>query len=78
MVAAERCRRAIERLTLTAPDGEDIEITASFGVAPLFSYALSPDELIELADRALYQAKSGGRNRVEVGQVVNTFYPGTA
>ena len=78
VVAAERCRRAIERLTLTAPDGEDIEITASFGVAPLFSYALSPDELIELADRALYQAKSNGRNRVEVGQVVPSFYPGTA
>ncbi|WP_440957827.1 sensor domain-containing diguanylate cyclase [Oceanicaulis sp. LC35] len=78
VVAAERCRRAIERLALTGPDGEYLEITASFGVAPLFSYALSPEELIELADRALYQAKSGGRNRVEVGQVINTFYPGTA
>lgn len=78
VVAAERCRRAIERLALTTPDGEDLDLTASFGVAPLFSYALSPEELIELADRALYQAKSNGRNRVEVGQVVNTFYPGTA
>jgi diguanylate cyclase (GGDEF)-like protein len=78
VVAAERCRRAIERLTLTTPDGDELQITASFGVAPLFSYALSPDELIELADRALYNAKAGGRNRVEVGQVFNTFYPGTA
>lgn len=78
VVAAERCRRAIERVSLTAPDGEALEVTASFGVAPLFSYALSPDELIELADRALFNAKSGGRNRVEVGQVMPAFYPGTA
>lgn len=78
VVAAERCRRAIEKLSLTAPEGEALEITASFGVAPLFSYALSPDELIELADRALFNAKSSGRNRVEVGQVMPAFYPGTA
>lgn len=78
VVAAERCRRAIERLSLTAPEGEPLAITASFGVAPLFSYALSPDELIELADRALFNAKSSGRNRVEVGQVMPAFYPGTA
>ena len=78
VVAAERCRRAIERLTLSTAEGADIEVTASFGVAPLYSYALSPEELIELADRALYQAKSNGRNRVEVGQVVPSFYPGTA
>lgn len=78
VVAAERCRRAIEKLSLTAPEGEALEITASFGVAPLFSYVLSPDELIELADRALFNAKSSGRNRVEVGQVMPAFYPGTA
>lgn len=78
VVAAERCRRAIEAIRLTAPNGEEVRVTASFGLAPLFSYALSPEELIELADRALYQAKAGGRNRLEVGQVAANIYPDSA
>ncbi len=42
-----------------------IGVTASFGVAPL-----SPDHTVEQtldhADQALYEAKSGGRNRAEI------------
>lgn len=78
VVAAERCRRAIEAIHLTAPNGDEVRVTASFGVAPLFSYALSPDDLIELADRALYRAKEAGRNRLEVGQVAANIYPDSA
>ena len=78
VVAAERCRRAIEAIRLTAPDGEEVRVTASFGVAPLFSYALSPDDLVEVADRALYRAKHAGRNRLEVGQVAANLYPDSA
>jgi len=40
-------------------------VTASFGVAEHRS-GETPDELFARADRALYRAKDGGRNRVEV------------
>lgn len=40
-------------------------VTASFGVAE-HSPGETPDELFARADRALYRAKDGGRNRVEV------------
>lgn len=73
VIAAERCRQAIEATSLIAPNGDEVRPTASFGVAPLFSYTMSPDDLIELADRALYRAKEGGRNRLEVGQVMWAF-----
>jgi PleD family two-component response regulator len=37
-------------------------VTVSIGLS--VSYELSPRELIERADRALYEAKRAGKNRV--------------
>lgn len=59
--AAERLR-----LELSSRPIEDLDVTASFGVAS--SEGLDPvtaAELIRLADEALYRAKRNGRNRVE-------------
>lgn len=56
---AEKLRRAVEQ----ARFAHDLEITASIGVAQ-FSPGNPVGELIERADRALYQAKENGRNRV--------------
>lgn len=78
IVATERCRRAIEAIKLTAPNGDQLSVTASFGVAALSSYALSPEELLDVADRALYRAKHAGRNRLEVGQAFGIISTGTA
>jgi len=57
--SAEDCRRLIEDLSF--PHG--LNITASFGVSDQSGH---PDErhLIECADKALYQSKGDGRNRV--------------
>ena len=65
-LAAERLRAAVEELSIDHPGGG--AVTVSAGVAGLGSGECSPEELFELADRALYRAKEAGRNRVEVEQ----------
>ncbi|HEY0379646.1 MAG TPA: diguanylate cyclase [Pyrinomonadaceae bacterium] len=60
---AERLRVAI-RETEISPAGT---ITASFGVAEFPLCAATGRELLAVADAALYQAKRGGRDRVERG-----------
>ncbi|HZX33306.1 MAG TPA: diguanylate cyclase [Rhodocyclaceae bacterium] len=49
-------------------DGVELRLTASFGVAAYPEHARIPDQLTQCADRALYQAKREGRNRVAVQQ----------
>jgi diguanylate cyclase len=41
-------------------------ITASLGLAAFPESCRSPEQLVEMADKALYQAKSSGRNRIEL------------
>jgi len=56
---AEKLRRAVAQTRFT----HDIQITTSIGIAQ-YSPGTPVGELIERADRALYQAKENGRNRV--------------
>lgn len=58
---AERIRLSLAEQSLTADNGEDIHLTASFGIAPLPAQG-SVDDAIRHADAALYAAKNGGRN----------------
>lgn len=44
-------------------------LTISAGVASRSSTTTSPEHLLQQADKALYRAKAGGRNRVESGAV---------
>jgi diguanylate cyclase (GGDEF)-like protein len=60
---AERLRVALESASIEAPSGEPLTATASFGVAVKESVA-SPEELIAVADEAMYAAKDAGKNRV--------------
>ena len=57
---AERLRAAIA----STPVGKVGQITASIGVASYPVTAQSKEELIEMADQAMYMAKAAGRNRV--------------
>ncbi len=59
---AERIREAIQKTSIFAYD-EKISCTVSIGVALCPEDAPTADQLIDLADRAMYQAKAEGRNR---------------
>jgi two-component system cell cycle response regulator len=64
VVASERIRKAIEELVVCVGDTK-IPITASIG-ATEFSPSDTLELLVDRADRAMYRAKTGGRNRVEL------------
>lgn len=65
---AERIRRALEASALDTPSGEQLRATVSIGVA-IRSAPENPsfDDLLLVADRALYEAKEAGRNMVRIG-----------
>ena len=66
---AERCRRAIDGADFTF-NGTPIRVTISLGVSTLLdSDFASPEDLIAAADKYLYRAKRGGRNRVDAMQI---------
>ena len=64
-LAAERIRRAFGACEIPV-DGEALKCTVSVGVAPGRSTPLDFDAMLSAADKALYAAKRGGRNRVEL------------
>lgn len=64
---AERIRHRVAAVEL--PDGVERQLTASFGVASLPDDAPHGIDLLRAADRALYRAKTEGRNRVRIAGV---------
>ena len=65
-VVAERCRAEVEQLEIEAADGRSMSVTVSLGVASYQESMASGEALVSAADRALYMAKSAGRNQVVV------------
>lgn len=59
----ERLRLALETQPVALADGASLPITASFGIVRV-DYEIPLKQSIERADKALYAAKQGGRNRV--------------
>ena len=65
VVAAERLRRQLETAKIDAA-GESVCITASVGIAVREPQMHQAQELMIAADKALYEAKNAGRNRIAV------------
>ncbi|WP_233836144.1 GGDEF domain-containing protein [Paraburkholderia sp. ZP32-5] len=71
LTVAERVRLAVERLDVTDDHGTHIALSVSIGVAarvvncaPAEAMSLG-QTMMQEADRAMYQAKRNGRNRIE-------------
>ncbi len=65
-IVAEEIRRRIEELGINN-EGMKTVITVSLGLSSFIpDDEKTPEELIGTADRALYKAKEGGRNKVVV------------
>jgi len=63
-VIAERIRQSVEK-TLFEVGRAQVNLTLSMGISNFPSHRVkSKEELIKMADQALYDAKRGGRNRV--------------
>ena len=63
LVVGEKIRSLVEEHKF-AYDGVEFPITVSVGLALFPQMAVNRNGLVEMADKALYQAKRGGRNRV--------------
>jgi len=61
-VLSNRLRVRLDALVIALPDGKSLRMTLSIGLAD--ASVLSLEEALSLADRALYDAKSSGRNAV--------------
>jgi two-component system, cell cycle response regulator len=74
---AERIREQLESAKINDGSGELIPVTASFGVAA-YAGGETLEQVIDRADRAMYLAKSGGRNRVVTDDTVTAAQPVSA
>lgn len=75
LTSAERIRTGVGGRVFGLPDGTELPITLSVGVATLREYDSSIDiesvarHLVERADQGVYRAKQAGRNRVAVSSL---------
>jgi diguanylate cyclase (GGDEF)-like protein len=70
LLVGERLRKTVEKCRITlpgAPAAPPVSLTVSIGIACWPDVeAATPEELVQAADEALYQAKTQGRNRCAV------------
>ena len=65
-ILADRIRIRIENKKLVDDDNHKFFVTASFGISQYKKNDTTIEDIVKRADKALYQAKRAGRNRVEV------------
>lgn len=65
LIPLERLRKTVEEHNFKS-HGKDINITISIGAAELNAETPNQDVLFDCADKALYEAKENGRNKVKI------------
>jgi diguanylate cyclase (GGDEF)-like protein len=68
---AERICDRLRAFKFLQPDGLDVRLTASVGVATLPDVTTSAEELLRAADRAMYRVKDAGKNGIHVAEKGN-------
>jgi len=61
---AERIRQQVEQAVLLVDNAGRLKITVSIGVTSFPENGKSQEDILAVADQALYRAKGGGRNLV--------------
>jgi diguanylate cyclase (GGDEF)-like protein len=78
MLVANRVKKAMTQASFELDPGIDISITASFGIATYPTHGTQKDELIRVADAAMYRVKSTTKNAVGVATVDDAMRPANA
>ncbi len=65
---ADKIRQRIEQEVFTTESGEQFTITCSIGIVEYDDSTKNSEKILSRADKALYQAKHLGRNRIEVNR----------
>lgn len=63
----DEIRQAVKRLYITYRGQSIPGVTVSAGIATFPEHGNAGDELVRIADAALYRAKAGGRDRLVMG-----------
>ncbi|MEO1889814.1 MAG: GGDEF domain-containing protein [Cycloclasticus sp.] len=66
-----RCKSSANKKTKRSPNAKTLNVTVSIGVAEQQGSGRTTQDVMKLADNALYKAKKNGRNRVEVSNQIN-------
>jgi diguanylate cyclase (GGDEF)-like protein len=66
---AERVRERVATHAFLAPEGLDVRLTASVGIATLPDCAVTAEELVQAADAAMYRVKDRGKNGIQFALV---------
>ena len=72
VAVGERVRERIAAHGFLQPDGLNIRLTASVGVATLPDVAASVESLIHSADKAMYWVKDHGKNGIHVAELAES------
>lgn len=66
LISASRILETVSRARFE--QNPDVNVTVSIGIAIVSRTIATPEKLIDEADKALYQAKKKGRNRIEIAE----------